>query len=88
MNTAIALQLTGDMLKMALLIVSPLLVVILVSGLVISVIQVVTQIQDPSLAFTPKVIIFLVTLLLMAPWLMERVSTYATTLFARIGQMN
>ncbi len=87
MNTTTALQLTGEMLKMALLIASPLLVVILVTGLCISVVQVVTQIQDPSLAFTPKVIIFLVTLLLMAPWLMERVSVYATSLFTRIGQL-
>ena len=87
MNTTTALQLTGEMLKMALLIASPLLVVILVTGLCISVVQVVTQIQDPSLAFTPKVIIFLITLLLMAPWLMERVSVYATSLFTRIGQL-
>lgn len=84
MSTSIALQMTSDLLKMALVVLSPLLAVILVSGLVISILQVATQIQDPALAFAPKLAIFLVALIVLSPWIAERVIAYANSLFSKI----
>lgn len=84
MNASIALQMTSDLLKMALVVLSPLLAVILVSGLMISVLQVATQIQDPALAFTSKLATFLVALIVLSPWIAERVIAYANSLFSRI----
>ena len=55
-----ALQLISELFKLALLLCAPLLAVILVVGLVVSILQVVTQVQDPSIAFVPKLIASLV----------------------------
>ncbi|WKB51642.1 flagellar biosynthetic protein FliQ [Eleftheria terrae] len=87
MTPALALHLTSDLLKIGLLLCSPLLVVILVTGVVISVLQVVTQVQDPSLAFVPKLIIFVIALILMAPWMLGKLTAYATELYGRLAQL-
>lgn len=54
MNSDIVLGLVSELLKLAMVLSLPLLAVILVVGLSISVLQVVTQIQDPSISFVPK----------------------------------
>jgi flagellar biosynthetic protein FliQ len=87
MDASLALHLTSEMLKLGLLLCGPLLLVILVSGLLISIVQVVTQIQDPSLAFVPKLIVFVIMLLLMTPWMLQRLMAYATSLYAQLGQL-
>ena len=53
--------------------------------LVISVLQVVTQVQDPSIAFVPKLVAFVVLLGLLAPWMLHRLVAYGTAMFARIA---
>ncbi|MCW7540887.1 flagellar biosynthetic protein FliQ [Aquabacterium sp. A7-Y] len=87
MNTALALQLASDMLKIGLILCTPLLAVILVTGVIVSVLQVVTQVQDPSLAFVPKLVIFVVALILLAPWMLGKLTGYATELYGRLAQL-
>jgi len=82
-----ALQLISELFKLALLLCAPLLAVILVIGLVVSILQVVTQVQDPSIAFVPKLIAFVIALVLLAPWMMNRLTSYATSLLARLAQI-
>lgn len=84
MSNDIALQLISELFRLALLLCAPLLVVILVVGLLISVVQVVTQVQDPSIAFVPKLIAFAIALVLLAPWMLGRLTEYATSLIARL----
>src|SRR5437870_4227943 len=55
-TTDLALQLLGDMLLTALFISAPILIPIMVVGLLISLLQVVTQVQEMSLTFVPKII--------------------------------
>jgi flagellar biosynthetic protein FliQ len=86
MNNDIALSLLSEMLKLALLLSLPLLGVILVAGVVISVLQVVTQVQDPSIAFVPKLVLFVVVLALCGPWMLARLTAYGTTMFAHLPQ--
>jgi flagellar biosynthetic protein FliQ len=85
MNTDIALGLASELLKQGLVLGLPLLLAILVVGLVISVLQVVTQVQDPSIAFVPKLVAFVVLLGLLAPWMLHRLVAYGTAMFARIA---
>lgn len=73
------------MLKTGLLVSSPLIVLILAVGLLISVVQVVTQIQDASIAFVPKLIIVGIALVLVGPWMMRRVSVFAVETISRIS---
>jgi flagellar biosynthetic protein FliQ len=86
MTSDAALGLVVELLRLALVLTLPLLAVILVSGLVISVVQVVTQIQDPSIAFVPKLLIFGVVLALLAPWMLGKLTAFGTAMFARIAQ--
>jgi flagellar biosynthetic protein FliQ len=46
---------------------------------------VVTQVQDPSIAFVPKLVIFGVVLALLAPWMLGKLTAYGIAMFARIA---
>ncbi|WP_106766056.1 flagellar biosynthesis protein FliQ [Paenibacillus faecalis] len=57
---------------------APMLVLALVVGLVISIFQATTQIQEQTLAFVPKIIIVLVSLLLFGPWILTTLVDFTT----------
>jgi flagellar biosynthetic protein FliQ len=84
-NSDLALGLVSELLKLALLLCLPLMAVILIVGLVISVLQVVTQVQDPSIAFVPKFLLFVVVLALLAPWMLGKVSSFGIAMFTRLA---
>lgn len=68
-------------LEMTVLLSAPLLVVALLVGVLISLIQAVTQIQEQTLSFVPKFLAIVVVLVLMLPWAMDRLIRYVTELF-------
>lgn len=84
MRPDLALQLLADLLWNGLLICAPLLAVTLAVGLLVSVIQVVTQVQEASLTFIPKVIAAVVVLVVCGPWMLKRLVGFATSLIANI----
>lgn len=86
MNSDAVLSLMSELLKLGLMLSLPLLGVILVVGLAISVLQVVTQVQDPSIAFIPKLILFVIVLALLAPWMLNKLTGFGTAMFARLAQ--
>jgi flagellar biosynthesis protein FliQ len=86
LNTDMALGLMSDMLKLALLLSLPLLGVILVVGALVSVLQVVTQVQDPSIAFVPKLVLFVLILTLLGPWMLQRLTAFGVLMFSRLAQ--
>lgn len=72
-----ALQMIRDTLYVVLLIATPLLLVGMVLGLVISLIQSVTSIQDQTLTFVPKIISLLVVVVLLLPWILATLGDFA-----------
>jgi flagellar biosynthesis protein FliQ len=80
----LALSMTSDMLWTAIKLTAPLIGVVLVVGLLVSVLQVVTQIQESSLAFVPKLIAAVAVLLTVGAWMMTTLSRYATNLINNI----
>jgi flagellar biosynthesis protein FliQ len=54
----------------------PILVMALLAGLVISIFQAVTQINEMTLTFVPKILVVLVGLLFLAPWMLEHLMTF------------
>jgi len=84
MHADLSLQLLADLLWTALLISAPLLAVTLAIGLVISVLQVVTQIQEQSLTFIPKIVASVLVLVVCGPWMLKRLVGYSTALIAGI----
>ena len=68
-------------------IAGPLLLVGLVIGLVVSLFQAVTQIQEQSLSFIPKIIGIAVLIALLGPWMLGQLVSYATNLYMSIPQL-
>jgi flagellar biosynthetic protein FliQ len=84
MRADLALQLLSDMLLTALLITAPLLAVTLVVGLLVSIVQVVTQIQETSLTFIPKIVAAVIVLVVCGSWMLKRLVAFAVNLIANI----
>jgi len=80
----LALSLTSDMLWTAVLISAPLIAVTTLAGLLISVLQVVTQIQESSLSFVPKLIAAVAALLILGGWMMSTLVQFATRTIGNI----
>lgn len=72
MSPELTLQICGEGFLLIVLMVSVLIVPSLVVGLVVSVFQAATQINEQTLSFLPRLLTTLVTLLLAGPWLLAR----------------
>lgn len=73
-----------ETIQVVLLISVPVLVSGMLVGLVVSVFQAVTQIQEQTLAFVPKVIVVFVVLLLLSPWIMGVMMGFTSKIFTGI----
>jgi flagellar biosynthetic protein FliQ len=73
--------------ELALKIGLPLLLVGLVLGLVVSVFQAVTQIQEQTLSFIPKIIGLAVVLVVGGPWMLGQLITWTQELYAQIPSL-
>jgi len=84
MDMTAALDLGREALLVSLIIAAPVLGVGVVVGLVISVIQTVTQLNDQTLALVPKIIAMVAATMLLVPWLATRLIDYAQAMIAGI----
>lgn len=84
MSQALVIDLARNAMMLALLVGGPLMLVALVVGLVVSVFQAVTSIQEQTLSFVPKLIAVSVAFLVALPWMMEVMVRYTTDLFRSI----
>ncbi len=71
----------------AFLLAAPPLLAALVTGLVISIFQAVTQIQEMTLAIIPKMLAVMLALLVAFPWLLETMTTYTAGVFTSIANV-
>jgi len=84
MNQTMILALAKDTLQITLMVSGPLLVTALVVGLVVSITQVVTSIQDMTMSFVPRIIAVLLVFLLALPWMMNILLSFTTRLFSQL----
>ncbi len=69
---------------LTLLISAPMLILGLVVGLIISIFQAVTSIQEMTLTFIPKILAVFLGLLFLAPWMLEKIMTFTTNVINNI----
>jgi flagellar biosynthetic protein FliQ len=81
MNELLIAQIGKEALKTALLVAGPALLVSLVVGLSISVFQVVTSLQDQTIAFVPKIIAVMVVVAVAFPWMLQVMLRFTTHMF-------
>lgn len=73
--------------EVTLMMAAPLFLAALVTGLVVSVFQAATQINEMTLSFVPKMIAIFVTLVVGGPWMITLITDFATRLYESIPQM-
>ena len=87
MNPEDAIDLTRDALMTALLIGAPVLLVGVAMGLLVGLIQALTQIQNQTIAFVPKIVAMMVTVAFCLPWLIQRMMEYSEDLYMDIPRI-
>jgi flagellar biosynthesis protein FliQ len=87
MSHQLIVDLARNAVMLALLVAGPMLVVALGVGLIVSVIQAVTQIQEQTLSFVPKLIAVGATFLIALPWILQILIKYTTELFRSLPSM-
>jgi flagellar biosynthetic protein FliQ len=84
MSPELVMTLGQESIKTTLMLATPLLLSALIVGLVVSVLQAVTQINEATLSFIPKIFVIALALVLFAPWMLDLMTRYTTTLFENI----
>ncbi|MDN8618000.1 flagellar biosynthetic protein FliQ [Variovorax ginsengisoli] len=87
MHADLALKMMSDLFWTGLLLSLPLLGLTMLVGVVISVIQVVTQVQEMSLTFVPKLVTAALVLILAGPWMLRKLTQYTVQLWTGIPGM-
>jgi flagellar biosynthetic protein FliQ len=81
MNLDMATELVRQTLVLAMVVSAPMLAIGLVVGIIVSLLQAVTQIQEQTLTFVPKIIAMIAAAILLMPWIGHRLAEYTTTMF-------
>lgn len=84
MTSDAALQMVSHMLWVGLLIMAPLLVIVMAVGVLVSIFQVVTQIQEVSLSFIPKIVTVVLVIQIFGPWMLKLLVNYSASTIANI----
>ena len=87
MNQDVVVNLSTTALALAFKVAMPMLGAGLIVGLVVSIFQAVTQIQEQTLAFIPKVIALAAVLMLLGPWMLNQMLTYTADLWGGIPRL-
>lgn len=87
MSNDLAIYLSKQLLWQALLISSPVIVAALLCGLLISILQVVTQIQDSTLSIVPKILVVVLMLMLCGGWMLHALVDFAKNIIINIPKV-
>ena len=86
MNPDLVGQIARDAIEVTLYLALPILGVGLVVGLLVSLFQAVTQIQEATLVFVPKLVVVLLALLFLSPWMMRKMLSYTEQIIVNLPQ--
>ncbi len=87
MNQDTVVNLASQAMSLSLKIAGPLLLVALLAGLVVSILQAVTQIQEQSLTLIPKIVGIAAVVVVLGPWMLGQLIAYTTALYTSIPTM-
>lgn len=87
MSFADAIGLGREALFVTLIVAAPVLVLSMIVGLVVSVFQAVTQIQEPTLAFIPKILVSGIAILFFGPFMLAMLTDFTSRVFSSIAHI-
>ncbi|WP_265948163.1 flagellar biosynthesis protein FliQ [Dechloromonas sp. A34] len=87
MTPGTVMEIGRQAIEVTLIISAPILLTALVVGLIISIFQAATQINESTLQFVPKLVAMFIVLLLVGPWMLQYLVDYIQRLFGSIPQL-
>ena len=87
MNMEQSIEVLRQLIGTSLMVVSPILIGSLLVGLVVSLLQSVTSIQEQTLSFVPKLLAISLVIVVGAPWILRQLMQFTITFFSRIPDM-
>jgi flagellar biosynthesis protein FliQ len=87
MTPTTVVEIGRQAMEVALLVAAPLFVAALVTGLLVSIFQAATQINETTLSFVPKLIVIFVTLIVAGPWMITLMTDYMRRLYEAIPSL-
>jgi flagellar biosynthetic protein FliQ len=80
-------DITHQAIKVSLMISAPMLIGALIMGVLVSLFQAVTQINEQTLSFIPKILVIVAALVFFAPWMSDTMTTFTKELFLSIPKI-
>jgi len=87
MTPGTVMEIGRQAIEVTLVIAAPMLLSALVVGLIVSIFQAATQLNESTLQFVPKLVVMFVVLLLVGPWMIQYMMDYIQRLFESIPQL-
>lgn len=87
MENEFVVEVVNQAIKVALMLSAPMLIGALIVGILVSIFQAVTQINEQTLSFIPKILVITAALVIFSPWMMETMVTYTQDLFLSIPEL-
>jgi flagellar biosynthetic protein FliQ len=87
MDQSVVMEIGARAMWLTLQVSLPVLAVSLVVGLLVSIFQAVTQLQEPTLSFIPKILAVVLVIVLAGPWMLNSLLSFTTQLFAGIAEI-
>lgn len=87
MDEAMIIEAFNESVRMILLLSAPLLIMSLVVGLLISIFQATTQIQEQTLTYVPKIMLIFLMLIIIGPWMLSQLNEYTLFIFNMIDKV-
>lgn len=84
MSPEFVINIGRQAIETTLMVAAPMLIAALVIGLIISIFQAATQINEQTMTFIPKIVGVFVTLLIFAPWILQKVSAFIIMIFDQL----
>jgi flagellar biosynthesis protein FliQ len=87
LHSDLAMKLTADLFWTGLLVSLPVLGLTMLAGLAVSILQAVTQVQEMSLSFVPKLVVAGIAVIAFGPWMLRTLCRFAVGLWTQIPSM-
>ena len=85
MSDSFVVSIGNQAITTALTVAAPVLIVSMVVGLIISIFQAVTQIQEQTLTFVPKLLAIVVVFIILGPWMLQTIIEFIQTMLNNIS---
>jgi flagellar biosynthesis protein FliQ len=79
-------QIVRQTLMTAFWLAAPLLIVGFIAGIVVSLVQIATSMQDNAFSTVPRLVVFLTAIILLLPWMLQRSMAYAVSILGDLGR--